>query len=337
MTANNFYLRPSCALISVIVPVYNVDKFLYVCLNSIKHQTYSNIEVILINDGSTDRSGDICKEFVKSDDRFILLEKKNGGLSSARNLGLEHAKGSFISFVDSDDVLNENFYSELISHYAKSGSEIVYTGYQYLYEHEVIPVKNIPSEIILTPSEFYPVMFSLKGCENLGVSGSHVWNKLFKRSVIGQTKFVEKKGTEDEIFLFEVLRNTKSIHFFPGCLYSYRQRSNSLWRDKEFKHDALECRFLIFDGADSDERKYFAKLAVLQLILNFYWQDLKQRKFYYRRNRKKFKRAFLFLFTPCILEYFNLKDIVKILILTTFPLLFSRILLLKNRIHRIIC
>lgn len=101
------------SLISIIVPVYNVEDYLKECLNSIINQIYKNLEILLIDDGSSDKSGEICDEFAKNDSRIKVFHKQNGGQSSARNLGLDKSKGDFISFVDSDDVLGENFIQKL--------------------------------------------------------------------------------------------------------------------------------------------------------------------------------------------------------------------------------
>ena len=101
-------------LISVIVPVFNVEKYLEKCIESIRNQTYKNLEILLINDGSTDKSLEICNKYLEIDDRIVLLNKENGGLSSARNFGIDNAKGEYITFVDSDDFIHELMYETLV-------------------------------------------------------------------------------------------------------------------------------------------------------------------------------------------------------------------------------
>ena len=100
-------------LISVIVPIYNVEKYLRTCLNSLLEQTYENFEVLMINDGSTDSSATICQEYAERDSRFVYFEKENGGLASARNFGIDHSKGMYISFIDSDDWVVETYLLDL--------------------------------------------------------------------------------------------------------------------------------------------------------------------------------------------------------------------------------
>ena len=111
-------------LISIVIPVYNAEKYLEQCLNSIKNQTYKNFEVILVNDGSIDNSESICKVFVESDTRFRYYLKANGGASSARNLGLDNAQGNYITFIDADDWVDENHLEVLINNIKESNSDM---------------------------------------------------------------------------------------------------------------------------------------------------------------------------------------------------------------------
>ena len=111
-------------LISVIVPVYNVEKYLKKCVNSITSQTYENLEILLVDDGSTDSSGQICNEFEKNDARIKVIHKKNGGLSDARNAGLDRAKGQYYAFIDSDDYIQDNTIEIMLNAVKKNKSEI---------------------------------------------------------------------------------------------------------------------------------------------------------------------------------------------------------------------
>ena len=119
----------SKALISIIVPIYNVEKYLRQCLDSIQDQSYQNFECLLINDGSPDNSADICKEYVSKDPRFRYIEKENGGVSSARNLGLEHSKGEYITFIDSDDWVDLDYLEVLHSKIKEYNTDFVISSY----------------------------------------------------------------------------------------------------------------------------------------------------------------------------------------------------------------
>ena len=121
-------------LISIIVPVYNVEQYLRKCIESIKNQTYTNIEIIIVDDGSTDNSGAICDELKQTDNRIQVLHKKNGGLSDARNAGLKIAKGEFVGFVDSDDYIKEDMFETLYKLNKEHHSDIAIVSYYELYK-----------------------------------------------------------------------------------------------------------------------------------------------------------------------------------------------------------
>ena len=119
-------------LISIIVPVYKVEKYLQECVTSIQNQTYRNLEIILVDDGSPDKSGKLCNEYAKRDSRIKVIHKVNGGLSSARNAGLKIAKGEYIGFVDSDDYIRKNMYEKLLDACIQNKTEIAACNYNYI-------------------------------------------------------------------------------------------------------------------------------------------------------------------------------------------------------------
>ena len=117
-------------LISIIVPIYNVENYLRQCLDSIQNQTYQNFECLIINDGSPDNSADICREYVEKDSRFRYLEKENGGVSSARNLGIEHSKGQYITFIDSDDWVDSDYLEVLYKSLTDEKADVAVSTYK---------------------------------------------------------------------------------------------------------------------------------------------------------------------------------------------------------------
>ena len=123
-------------LISIIIPVYNVEKYLRKCLDSIINQTYKKLEIILIDDGSTDNSGKICEEYAKKDDRIIVIHKENAGVSSARNRGIELANGKYIGFIDSDDWIEENMYETLYQNLLQFDVDISMCNYSIIRNHK---------------------------------------------------------------------------------------------------------------------------------------------------------------------------------------------------------
>lgn len=214
--------------ISVIVPVYNVEKYLSQCLDSIIHQTYKNLEIILVDDGSTDSSGLICDNYSQKDKRIKIIHKCQGGLSDARNAGLKIATGEYISFIDSDDFIDKNMYSILINNTQKYNSDIVWFNYYNYYSK-----KHFINSSIIKNNDLYALSSSdkIKFAKNLFYQykmDAHVWAKLYKRSIFNNIKFPYGKLFEDIFVLLPILSNAKIISTIPDCLYFYRNRSESI-------------------------------------------------------------------------------------------------------------
>lgn len=214
--------------ISVIVPVYNVEKYLSQCLDSIIHQTYKNLEIILVDDGSTDSSGLICDNYSQKDKRIKIIHKCQGGLSDARNAGLKIATGEYISFIDSDNFIDKNMYSILINNTQKYNSDIVWFNYYNYYSK-----KHFINSSIIKNNDLYDLSSSdkIKFAKNLFYQykmDAHVWAKLYKRSIFNNIKFPYGKLFEDIFVLLPILSNAKIISTIPDCLYFYRNRSESI-------------------------------------------------------------------------------------------------------------
>lgn len=201
--------------ISVIVPVYNVEKYLSQCLDSIIHQTYKNLEIILVDDGSTDSSGLICDNYSQKDKRIKIIHKCQGGLSDARNAGLKIATGEYISFIDSDDFIDKNMYSILINNTQKYNSDIVWFNYYNYYSK-----KHFINSSIIKNNDLYDLSSSdkIKFAKNLFYQykmDAHVWAKLYKRSIFNNIKFPYGKLFEDIFVLLPILSNAKIISTIP--------------------------------------------------------------------------------------------------------------------------
>lgn len=205
---------------SIIVPIYNAEKYLEECLESIIRQTYKNFEVILIDDGSTDKSEDIYSKYVKNDQRFKKIKKDNEGVSSTRNLGLSKASGKYIIFVDSDDYCDKNML-EKIDQRLEEDIDIVSFGYFKKYKNVVSKIK--PG--IIEKSEDYELSI-YDGEEILG----YLWNKVFSNEIIKSNKIRFNKDihySEDLIFVTEYFKFVKKFLIIEDCLYFYRMRKNS--------------------------------------------------------------------------------------------------------------
>lgn len=202
--------------LSVIVPIYNVEKYLPHCIQSIINQVYQNLEIILINDGSTDLCLSICQLYEKRDSRIIVVNKTNGGLSSARNAGLDIATGDYVAFVDSDDFIDREMYSTMMEKMLLNNLSVVCCGVNYIYEKGEETKNNTNLFSVLNNSEAISSILRPR----LSIR-FEVWNKIFKREVIGKVRFKLKQVYEDVYFDRCTLLNVDRIGYLDAPYYNY--------------------------------------------------------------------------------------------------------------------
>lgn len=212
-------------MVSVIVPVYNVSSYLERCLDSIVGQTYRDIEIILVDDGSTDDSGIICDKYSAQDNRITVIHKANGGVSSARNIGITHSKGDYVMFVDSDDVVELDIIEVMLSHAKETDSDIIcclldvveIDGKTRELTQGKVFGKISTSEVI---SRYFDDMF-IKDQMYGPV------NKLFPQSIIKRHRFSDYRMGEDILFIFELLLDCESVYIVDYNGYHYIHRTGS--------------------------------------------------------------------------------------------------------------
>ena len=209
--------------ISVIVPVYNVEQYLERCVESIINQTYKNLEIILVDDGSPDKCGQLCDELAKTDDRIKVFHKENGGLSDARNYGVERANGEYIGFVDSDDYIHECMYEELYKAIKKSGTSIAECGVTRVYKNTLRPHYEGEDYFLVLDREGYLKEY----LENKRLYGS-AWCKLIHRDLAKKIKFPTGKIYEDAFYTLELLKTVDKYTLISGNYYYYYIRENSI-------------------------------------------------------------------------------------------------------------
>jgi glycosyltransferase involved in cell wall biosynthesis len=211
-------------LISIIVPVYNVEKYLSQCINSLINQTIKNLEIILVNDGSLDNSGKICDEFSKIDNRIIVIHKENNGLSSARNAGLEIAKGNYIGFVDSDDWLDETMYETLLKLIKDNGSDISCCKF--------FKAADSGEKIPAIDNETIQSFTNIEGLNNfyndLYTQTVVAWNKLYDKNLFDNIIYPTGKIHEDEGTTYKLFYKANKITYTNKPLYYYRTTPNSI-------------------------------------------------------------------------------------------------------------
>lgn len=208
-------------LISVIIPIYKVELYIDKCVESVLNQTWKNIEVILVDDGSPDKCGLMCDEYAKKDKRIKVIHKDNGGLSDARNAGMEVATGDYIGFVDSDDWIDENFYEQLMDKIKKTGADIVTAGVKKVWEDGKTEVMTPFQEIQLSNQE------AMKAIIEESFLKQPVWYKLY-RADVARIKFKEGVLHEDNYWSYQVVANVSKVIVMPEPYYYYRQRSSSI-------------------------------------------------------------------------------------------------------------
>lgn len=210
-------------LISIIVPVYKVEKYLEKCVKSILKQTYTNLEIILVDDGSPDKCGQLCDELAKIDDRIKVFHKENGGLSDARNYGVERANGEYIGFVDSDDYIHECMYEELYEAIKKSGTSIAECGVTRVYKNTLRPHYEGEDYFLVLGREGYLKEY----LENKRLYGS-AWCKLIHKDLAKKIKFPAGKIYEDAFYTLELLKTVDKYTLISGNYYYYYIRENSI-------------------------------------------------------------------------------------------------------------
>lgn len=227
-------------MISVIIPIYNVEEYLDRCIESIINQTFKNLEIILVNDGSTDNCLDICKKWLKIDKRIKLIDKKNGGLSDARNAGMKIAQGEYISFIDSDDSISKDFYEIMYTILLKNNSDIVECNIIDVYDN-IKPKDNNLSDFV---EKNYTSFEAIKELVKNNDFHQTVWNKLYKKSVISNINFPYRKLHEDEFFTWKVFKNCTKLTKINCSLYHYYHRKGSIMETNYSLNrlDALDAR-----------------------------------------------------------------------------------------------
>lgn len=242
-------------IVSIIVPIYNVEKYLDKCIQSIVNQTYKYIEIILINDGSTDGCLDICRKWSFLDDRIKIINKKNGGLSDARNTGIVNSSGEYLFFVDSDDWIECNIIERLITLCNKYNSEIAICEYISAYDEDrrINDSNRILDEVKLFNKK--DILYNLYN--DLYVTTIVSWNKLYKRELFNNINFPVGKIHEDEFTIYKLLYKANKIAYIKDKLYYYRQRQQSImntgysWRNIN-RVEAYYEQMLFMKGIDKN-------------------------------------------------------------------------------------
>lgn len=310
-------------LISVIVPIYNVERYLTRCIESIINQTYKNIEIILIDDGSTDNSKYICQQYAKKDQRIQLISKKNEGVSSARNIGINLSRGKWIVFVDSDDWIDYKFCQKLYDEAIASNADIIMCGYNRIYEKKKEIINCKKDRITYNKNEY---LIKILNVQN-GYGFCHM--KLIKKECIKNIRFDENiKVAEDALFNIKLVHNINKVSILGQALYNYVFNCNSVVRkyDEDYPNNYLRAmiqmkKYILKNFKENIEiqKSYYNYVAyhVLLIAVNYC----------FALNNKKIKEQIRKLREICNIQEFkegieksNYKDLSISRLLTLFTL-----------------
>jgi len=272
--------------ISVIVPIYNVEKYLERCIESIIGQTYQNLEIILVDDGSPDNCGKICDAYMKKDERIKVIHKENGGLSDARNAGQKIATGEYISFIDSDDYIDKDMYQYMIEEMKRANAEIAICGTKIEFENGKMIIKSNPIDEVLDSRE---AIIKMNSFSSFNMS---VWNKLYKKNIVENIEFPFGKKSEDYYVMFRYFDKANKIILLKEAKYHYIQRENSISRGKNISEDYIE-------GSEKQQEFIREKYPDIEFVGNtayafsyiaVYNRYIKNKKKLNKDKRKKFQK-----------------------------------------------
>lgn len=273
-------------LVSVIVPVYGVEIYLPACVDSLLAQTYRNIEILLVDDGSPDLCPQICDMYEEKDPRVEVFHKQNGGAASARNFGLERASGTYVCFVDGDDVVCETYVASLVENLEKTAADLAVCNYYRLYKSKKVESARIRAVQVISQKRYLLQFLEDWTC-------SLIWNKLFVRDKIGTIRFAEGHKIDDEFFTYQVVMNCNTVVLFDDPLYEYRMRISSVMGSSgRYEEKILSDRLEYLVERYENVKKLFPDLAesYLRNLMDNLIILLRQSSTYHELNLKVWRQ-----------------------------------------------
>ncbi len=271
------------ALISIIVPVYNVEPYLQEALDSLKKQTYQDLEILLIDDGSTDGSGEICDEYTLCDKRFSVFHQENHGLSAARNIGLNLIHGQYVTFLDPDDAFYPEMIERMLEAIITTGADLVICGFD-VYRTE----KRMGFQRAFMSHHFkYAEQFSSSEALNRLISGSlttAVWNKLYKKNLWENVRFLEDHVYEETGAMHLILEQCQSVTTLPQTLVMHRKRRGSI--TASFDEKSILDWFLAYDLLQNYVNAHTSDVFRLESVFDFHERYLRSMIVLYAEKKR---------------------------------------------------
>ena len=316
-------------LVSIIIPVFNVEKYVPICIESVINQTYKNIEILLIDDGSTDGSGKICDEYAKNDERICVFHKSNGGLSDARNYALDRITGEYIYFVDSDDYINYQCIETLVNLLKCESADIVSCAANDVFENESRQFE-IQEKPIVSCNNIEACLKIRSGSAFFGVA---VWNKLYKRNLFDNIRFPKGLVHEDQAVIYQLVYQVKKYVHTYTVLHYYRVRTNSITRQKFTvkRFDFLKALKMRTDFLKDKNEMLYEKNLYLYLHMLVYYRYIAKHKFKYGKERLK---RFELEIKSVAMRLKAIKQTPKLFIMYRFYKFYGWCVYIKNLRHK---
>ena len=271
-------------MVSVIVPIYKVEAYLEKCIKSIQNQTYRDLEIILVDDGSPDSCGAICDAYAKDDARIKVVHKENGGLSDARNKGLDIASGDYILFVDSDDFIHPRMAEILFNNLQAADADIAVCGFKQVEETDEVVFPNFIRGVSTADknriedtenAEIFEGQAIMNNLQYKNLLTVVAWNKLYKAEIFKHLRYPKGRIHEDEFLIHHVLHLCSRIVYIKNELYYYLTRTDSIMGEVKFVGvkdvwTAYEERLAFLQKHGYEEMVLFTKLHMLHCICKFY-------------------------------------------------------------------
>lgn len=324
------------ALVSVIVPIYNVEKYLRICLDTIVNQTYKNLEIILIVDGATDLSGLICQEYQKKDSRVIVIVQENAGLSAARNTGMSYSHGEFIGFVDSDDFIYLDMYEKLVRVMQQTNADIVECQAETVYQDKMYVQQDASFDI--SELSGYDALEKLMRHVKSEFPRYAVWNKLFRREILYNLNFPVGEIHEDYFFDAVAFLRAKKYVLLNQQLYCHRIRSHSITTTPFNPHDYdklkhIEQRTVYLLENGWEQLAQYSNTEYYETLLLYYYKAYKAKqmtecdkiKNEIKKSRIKIQNSMLSFKRKCEFKLFY-----------SSPWIFVKYIDLKNRLFKML-
>ena len=318
--------------LSIIVPIYNVEKYLPRCIESILNQTFREFELILINDCSTDNCKEICEKYKKIDSRIIVVNKKNGGVSSARNFGIDISRGEYIGFVDPDDFIDANMYEILFNTANSYNSDMVICDYYKVSEYDIKKYEEIQLNNKGIIVENINNIDAIERILTVGEKFIFAWNKIYKRRLFENLRDNEGMIYEDEFLAHRILYRCNKVSIINSSLYYYVQRKGSIV-NSTFSSKKFDKVYAIKDRVDFLKDKGIVNLidkAEKSFIDYFVWnyfvgyQRLENIEYELKRLKKEFNSVFYRILDN---KFISLNEKITLFILYLSPYLYNKLVI----------